>query len=127
MFCIVLLYCILHHTGVRLLLDATLIDLASIHDHVQQQLVALMEALSAVKQLMPAGSPCGAYVSRNHAQLQTRLLQQWLLSGLLQPLPSLPAEPNSSSSRVKTTTSTVNQARQVCAQLLEGVSPTSRY
>lgn len=87
--------------GVRLVLDTTFIKLAAAapalsaaaagsagHNPARQQLASLLQELAAVKQLLPAGSPCGAYcLAGQQSEVQAgRLLQRWLTSGLLQPL-----------------------------------------
>lgn len=90
--------------GVRLVLDATFIKLASAsapsataaaaasasagRNPARQQLTSLLGELAAVKQLLPAASPCGAYcLAAQQGEVQCgRLLHRWLASGLLQPL-----------------------------------------
>lgn len=76
----------------RLILDATLVKLAaaSADNPARQQLVSILDTLAAVKQLLPAGSPCGAYLAQHLGGLHSRMLHKWLMSGLLQPLQGAP-------------------------------------
>lgn len=103
--------------GVRLMLDATLLQVASKHPPVSAQLSALLDALAAVKQLLPSTSPCGAYVSQHMANLYCSLLQQWLHSGLLLPL----GQETSGATGAKAYSSSTQQAQQV-GKLFVGLS-----
>jgi hypothetical protein len=78
--------------GVRLILDATLIKLASASDTnpARQQLTSLLDGLASLKKLLPPDSPCGAYLAQHLGSMHSRMLHKWLKSGLLQPLQGAP-------------------------------------
>jgi len=96
------------------MLDATLLQVASKNPPVGVQLSALLDALAAVKQLLPSSSPCGAYVSQHMANLYCSLLHQWLHSGLLLPL----GQEASGAAGAKAYSSSTQQAQQVGKQLM---------
>lgn len=77
--------------GVRLLFDTTFMSLATSdtdsNSNAPEQLQSLLDTLSDIKQLLPANSPCGAYVPQQCVSRHSGMLQQWLLTQLMQPMP----------------------------------------
>lgn len=73
-------------SGVRVLLDASLVRAAAQNALANQQLTALLDELADIKQRLPPNSLCGAYVSQHTLGTHGKLLHKWQLTGLLQPL-----------------------------------------
>jgi hypothetical protein len=76
-------------SGVRVLLDASLVRAAAQNALANQQLTALLGELADIKQRLPPNSLCGAYVSQHTLGTHGKLLHKWQLTGLLQPLQPL--------------------------------------